>query len=286
MAAKFTKGDSTATTRKLGAAAPPRSSVGRGNTMKGMPGHVPTGLSSGSGRMKGGSPIRSGGSIKSGLSPGGREIGSRGGSGAKSMGRGAAGTTGKMESLKGRVKTRSESPRKGSTMYALALLALPAILFAAFSLVAPDHAHAAALLGALPAPAKLPLLAMTIQAWIPGDPEQKKTAQVGFFQSEVVSTTVSLAGATLIPTDLLLIPTMGGAGAVKMLGGQDTSNGPCIVGDTVTIMNHSGQNVTVYPNNALGKVKNGAAGAGTVLTTGQTGYLVYIGSDNWAMQAS
>lgn len=101
-----------------------------------------------------------------------------------------------------------------------------------------------------------------------------------------MSTTVSLNGATLLPTDFLYITTMSGAGAVKMLGGSDTGNGPCIAADTVTIVNHSGQNITVYPNNSLGTVKNGAAGAGTVMSTGQTAYLVYLGGDNWGMQAS
>jgi len=132
---------------------------------------------------------------------------------------------------------------------------------------------------------------MTIQAWIPGEPAQQKTAQQGFLSTITASTTVSLVGATLIPTDLVVCGTLGAAGAVKMLGGSDTTtggnpSGPCIPGDTVTIANHSGQNITIFPNNAAGKVKNGSAGAGTLIANGLTAYLVYLGSDAWAMNAS
>lgn len=132
---------------------------------------------------------------------------------------------------------------------------------------------------------------MTIQAWIPGEPAQQKTAQQGFLTNLVASTTVSLAGATLIPTDLIVCTTLGAAGAVKMLGGSDvavagTPNGPCLPGDTVTIANHTGQNLTIYPNNTLGKVKNGSAGAGTLIATGLTAVLTYIGNDAWTMNAS
>jgi hypothetical protein len=132
---------------------------------------------------------------------------------------------------------------------------------------------------------------MTIQAWIPGEPAQQKTAQQGFLSNLVASTTVSLVGATLIPSDLIVCTTLGAAGAVKMLGGSDVAvngvpNGPCLPGDTVTIANHTGQNLTIYPNNSLGKVKNGSAGAGTLIATGLTAVLTYIGGDAWTMNAS
>jgi hypothetical protein len=127
---------------------------------------------------------------------------------------------------------------------------------------------------------------MTIQAWIPGEPAQQKTAQQGFLTKTTVSTTVSLVGATLMPTDFVQISTMGAAGAIKMLGGNDTAAGPCLPGDTVIIANHSGQNVTIYPNNALGSVKNLSAGSGYLIATGLTAQGIYLGGDNWALAAS
>jgi|SRR5579862_5111824 len=132
---------------------------------------------------------------------------------------------------------------------------------------------------------------MTIQAWLPGEAPQQKTAQQGFLTKLAPSTTVSLAGSTLCPTDFIICTTIGAAGAVRVLGGSDVSvngipNGPCLPGDTMVIANHTGQNVTIYPNNTLGTVKNGAAGAGTLIATGLTAYLIYFGGDNWAMSAS
>jgi hypothetical protein len=133
---------------------------------------------------------------------------------------------------------------------------------------------------------------MTIQVWLPGVPPQQRTAEAGFLTKVAPSTTVSLAGATLCATDFMVLTTIGAAGAVKVLGGADTTNaagnpnGPCIIGDTMTIANHTGQNVTIYPNNASGTIKNGAAGAGTLIATGLTAFLTYFGSDNWTMNAS
>lgn len=294
MAAKFTDGMKHPGTKTVSSHDPKEAGsrneagLSRRNTMTGMPGHVPSGQSKSRGGAEGGKAGMTVNGPKD-LKPGsGRGNGKR----MESPGKRATGTmAGKMESLKGRAKTSSERPRKGSTMYSLTLLALPVMLFVAFSLFAPSHAVAAAVVGSAPAfgaiaAAKVPLLAMTIQAWIPGEPSQQKTAQQGFLTKQAVSTTVSLVGATLAPTDFVVITTMGAAGAIKLLGGNDTGNGPCLPGDTMIIANHSGQNVTIYPNNSLGTVKNGAAGAGTLIATGLTAQLVYFGSDNWAMSAS
>lgn len=127
---------------------------------------------------------------------------------------------------------------------------------------------------------------MTIQAWLIGTPEYLRTAQQGILTKLAVSTTVSLAGATLAPSDFIVITAMGAAGAIKVLGGQDTGNGPCISGDTMVIANHSGQNVTIFPNNVLGSVKNLAAGNGQLIATGLTAFLNYFGGDNWSLNAS
>lgn len=127
---------------------------------------------------------------------------------------------------------------------------------------------------------------MTIQAWLIGEPAYQRTAQQGLFNKITASTTVSLVGATLIPSDLILLGTLGAAGAVKVLGGQDTGNGPCIIGDTLIIANHSGQNVTIFPNNSSGTVKNQSAGTGFLIATGLTAFLNYFGSDNWSLNAS
>lgn len=127
---------------------------------------------------------------------------------------------------------------------------------------------------------------MTIQAWLLGDPPFLRQAEQGLFTKLTPSTTVSLAGATLIPTDLILLTGLAAAGAVKVLGGQDTGNGPCIIGDTLVIANHTGQNVTIFPNNALGTVKNQSAGTGFLIATGLTAFLNYFGSDNWSLNAS
>jgi hypothetical protein len=132
---------------------------------------------------------------------------------------------------------------------------------------------------------------MTIKAWVmsAGSSVQLATASEGIYTAlgqGQISNTVSLAGATLAPTDLIQVQTNTGACAIKVLGGQDTGFGPCTIGDDMTIANHSGQNLTIYPNNASGKVKNQGAGVGYLIATGLTAFLVYLGSDNWALNAS
>lgn len=127
---------------------------------------------------------------------------------------------------------------------------------------------------------------MTIQAWLAGEPVQLRSAEQGIYSKITPSTTVSLVGATLIPSDLILCGTLGAAGAVKVLGGTDTGNGPCTLGDTLVIANHTGQNLTIYPNNSLGTVKNQSAGTGFLIATGLVAYLTYFGSDNWSLNAS
>ncbi len=132
---------------------------------------------------------------------------------------------------------------------------------------------------------------MTIKAWVmtAGASAQMATAQEGVAANMgqgAISNTVSLVAATLVPTDLIQVTTNTGACALKVLGGQDTGNGPCTIGDTMVIANHSGQNLTIYPNNASGKVKNQAAGTGYLIATGLTAFLIYFGGDSWALNAS
>jgi hypothetical protein len=126
MAAKFTAGDSIRQTNLITAKDPPRNAVrgeGRGKS-GGMPGSIKTGLGAHEGGAQGGKhmPMPK---ANSGLSAKTRQIGSRGGSGARELnhpGKKATGTMmsgGKMESLKGRAKTSSERSgvRKSSMMY-------------------------------------------------------------------------------------------------------------------------------------------------------------------------
>lgn len=124
MAAKFTHGDSIHTTRSTaqqGKVREPHTSshaLKGGSTMPGMPGHICAGQTAAEGGAKGGhgvGPKREG------------PIGRKGGSGAKSMGKAAPGTTtksyhaastghpGRIEKLKAR--TSFEGGRRKSTMY-------------------------------------------------------------------------------------------------------------------------------------------------------------------------
>lgn len=127
---------------------------------------------------------------------------------------------------------------------------------------------------------------MPIQNWLPGVSVQQRAAEQGFLTKLAPSTTVSLVGATLIPTDFIICTTIGAAGAVKLLGGADTNAGPCTPGDSIIIANHTGQNLTIYPNNSLGTVKNQSAGVGFLIATGLTAYLTYFGADAWTLNAS
>lgn len=130
---------------------------------------------------------------------------------------------------------------------------------------------------------------MTIQAWLEGTPVQLRQAQQGIptTLSSGVSTTISQAAATQLQTDLVTLTQTGAAQAVKVLGGADTAAtpGPCTVGDTMQIANHTGQNVTIYPQTG-GTIKNGATNAGLLIATGLVALLTYLGSGNWSCNAS
>jgi len=128
---------------------------------------------------------------------------------------------------------------------------------------------------------------MTIQAWLPGSSPQQRAAQVGIYSTLAPSTTVSQAGAAQCQTDLVVLTTIAGAGAVKLLGGADTpaAPGPCVIGDSMEIANHTGQNVTIYPQTG-GSVKNQAVNTGYLIATGLFAYCTYLGSGTWAVSAS
>jgi hypothetical protein len=128
---------------------------------------------------------------------------------------------------------------------------------------------------------------MTIQAWLTGTPIELRQAQQGIPSSVAPSTTVSQIAATQLQTDLVLCTTIGAAGAVKVLGGADTPStpGPCVIGDTMQIANHTGQNVTIYPQ-STGTIKNQGANAGYLIATGLVAFLTYLGSGAWSLNAS
>lgn len=90
MAAKFTKGDSEATTRNVTAKNPPRNVrttshyLKGGNTMSGMPGYIDADRGSSMDHVRGGKGV---GPKREG------PIGEKGGSGARHMGKGNSGTT-------------------------------------------------------------------------------------------------------------------------------------------------------------------------------------------------
>jgi hypothetical protein len=130
---------------------------------------------------------------------------------------------------------------------------------------------------------------MTIQAWLEGTPVQLRQAQQGIptTYASGVSTTVSQVAATQLQTDFNILIQTGAAQAVKVLGGDDTSAtpGPCHIADTMSVVNHTGQNVTIYPQTG-GTIKNGAVNAGFLIATGLTAILTYLGSGNWAANAS
>jgi hypothetical protein len=302
MAAKFTAGakhPGTKTVSQHDPKEPPTHNDARlstKNTMTGFPGHPKTGASDSRGKAEGG---KAGMTVHGPKSLGSNAFTTNGNpkagkgheNGAKlnRPGRKAEGTmTGKMESLKGRATTSMErTGRKSSLMYSLALLALPVLLFAVFSLTAPTHAQAAAAVGALPALVKVPVLAMTIQNWLIGESPQQRLAEIGIYSTLAPSTTVSQVGASQLQTDFVLLTTIAGAGAVKVLGGSDTTStpGPCLIGDSMQIINHTGQNVTIYPQSG-GTLKNQSANTGFLIATGLTAFLLYLGNGNWALNAS
>lgn len=128
---------------------------------------------------------------------------------------------------------------------------------------------------------------MTIQAWLTGTAEYLRQAQQGIPSTGLTALGNSQGTALQCPTDFNVFTTVSSSTGCLVLGAQDTAStpGPCVIGDTMTIVNHGAQPLSVYPQSG-GKIANGSANAAFTVNANKTAFLVYIGSNNWAASVS
>ncbi len=128
---------------------------------------------------------------------------------------------------------------------------------------------------------------MTIKAWIPGEAVQATAAQQGLPTTGLTATGNSQGTALASPSDFLVFSTVAASTGVILLGGADTAAtpGPCTITDTMTIVNHGANTLSVYPQSG-GKIANGSANAAFSVSATKTAYFTYLGSSNWAASVS
>lgn len=93
----------------------------------------------------------------------------------------------------------------------------------------------------------------------------------------------SLATALACPSDFVLFTTVGASTGVRL---PADSSGAVVPPDTIVIVNHGANTLSVYPGTSAGKIANGSAGAAFSVAATKTATFLYLGSDNWAASLS
>jgi hypothetical protein len=129
---------------------------------------------------------------------------------------------------------------------------------------------------------------MTIQAWLTGTPEYLRQAQQGILNNSLTAAGNSLATALQLQTDFNVCTTVASSTGVALLGTVGAGTGPCLPGDTMIVVNHGANTLSVYPFAATGKIANGSAGAAFSVSATKTAYFTLIsgGPDVWAGSVS
>ena len=134
---------------------------------------------------------------------------------------------------------------------------------------------------------------MTIKAWLTGTPEYLRTAQQGIPSTGLTASGTTQAGALQLTTDFNVFTTVASSQSCVLLGALDTTyagtpgvnQGPCDLADTIVVVNHGAQTLSVFPN-GTGKIANGSASAAFSVAATKTCTFMYIGSGNWAASLS
>jgi hypothetical protein len=132
---------------------------------------------------------------------------------------------------------------------------------------------------------------MTLQANLLGTGEFLRQAQsVGILANNLTALGSSLATALVLPSDFNVLTTVAGSTGVTLPGTQPAGQGIVLPGDTITVVNHGANSLSVYPFASTGKIANGSAGAALALPQNKTGTYTYIGlvsgADSWAASIS
>jgi hypothetical protein len=129
---------------------------------------------------------------------------------------------------------------------------------------------------------------MTLQANLLGTAEYLRQAQAGLPSTGLTATGNSLATALQLQTDFCVFTTVAASTGCTLLGTVAAATGPCLPVDSIIVVNHGANTLTVYPFAATGKIANGSAGAGFSVSATKMATFVLIsgGPDVWAASVS
>jgi hypothetical protein len=128
---------------------------------------------------------------------------------------------------------------------------------------------------------------MPLQQNYLGNSVYDRQAVQGIFTGALTATGSSQGTALALPSDFCLFTTVNSSTGCILPGSVDSTAtpGPAQIGDTVIIVNHGAQTLSVYPQ-GTGKVANGSASAAFSVSATKTAEFLYIGSSNWAASVS
>lgn len=129
---------------------------------------------------------------------------------------------------------------------------------------------------------------MTIQSWLIGQPEYQRQVQQGLISNTLTALGSSLATAFACQTDFCVFTTVAGSTGCTLLGTVGAGTGPCQPADTMVVVNHGANSLSVYPFAATGKIANGGAGAAFAVGVNKTAtfFLISSAPDVWAGSVS
>lgn len=131
---------------------------------------------------------------------------------------------------------------------------------------------------------------MTLQANLLGTSEFLRQAQAGIPTTGLTATGNNQATALALPSDFCVFTTVSSSTGCALPGTVASGTGPVLPVDTITIVNHGAQTLSVYPFSSTGKIANGSAGAAFSVSATKTATFTFIGlvssADSWAAAVS
>jgi hypothetical protein len=127
---------------------------------------------------------------------------------------------------------------------------------------------------------------MTVQAYMAGLPEFTRQAIVGLPSLSLTALGSSQTTGLALATDFNVFTTVASSTGCQLPWGTDgTVAGPVQIGDSITVVNHGANTLSVYPQSG-GKIANGSANAAFSVSATKLSEFTYIGGGNWAAAVS
>nr|WP_294525774.1 hypothetical protein [uncultured Rhodopila sp.] len=127
---------------------------------------------------------------------------------------------------------------------------------------------------------------MTVQANMAGLPEFTRQAITGLPSLSLTALGNSQTTGLALATDFNVFTTVASSTGCQLPWGIDgATSGPVQIGDSITVVNHGANALSVYPQSG-GKIANGSANAAFSVSATKLADFTYIGGGNWAAAVS